>query len=367
MEPQAATPTGAEASARADVSAITPETSIHDRIKAHIAPAAPVAPAKPEQVARPAAIESEPAANAAGTETAEVDTEAVETETETPEDDALTQAELSTLDELAEATGLELDKLMDLSMKTKIDGKDGSVRLRDLLKSHQLEGHLNQKLMTHADERKAFETERQNFGRERAEKLVRMDAGLKTLERALTAEYAGIDWQTLQASDPAEFNAKYVGYQQRHAQLQDIANQIGAEQQQHQTEMAAKATAYLNEQRSLMAAKIPEWSDATRRAKDRLEIVEYAKGYGLTPQEVDGITDHRQALILRDAWNWHKLQKAKPAVLNKVRTAPRLLKPGTTQSRTEQSNAAAKGERAKLAQTGKVSDATALLKRHLFK
>ncbi len=55
--------------------------------------------------------------------------------------------------------------------------------------------------------------------------------------------------------------------------------------------------------------------------------------YGLTEQEIRASTDHRLILIARDAMRWQKLQKSKPAIVNKVKTAPKLLKPGTQQSR----------------------------------
>jgi len=366
----AATPSGgAEVSARPDASA-TREPSITERIKASIF-AEPEAekpkPAASEMVSKPVKLETEKAEPAAKAAEEEVEAEApTESEEAAPEEDALTAADLSTLDELSEATGLELDKLMDLSVKTKIDGKDGSVRLRDLLKSHQLEGHLNQKLMAHADEQKSFALKQQGWERERADKLIRMDAGYKTLERALAAEYADIDWQKLSAENPTEFNAKYVGYQQREAQLQDIGKLLGAEQQQHRQEMEARNAAYLKEQRSLLAAKVPEWSDQSRRAKDRLELGEYLKDKGMSLEDLDSVVDHRQILILKDAHAWHQLQKSKPSVLQKVRTAPKLLKPGTPQSRAAQEGFVAQKERDRLRSTGKVADARAPLKRLLF-
>jgi hypothetical protein len=357
MSTEAATPTGgAEAAARPDASAPT----VHDRLKAHLAtdPTPTVAPS----------IETTDTDSEAPPQEDADETEAPPSE-ETPPDDAqddATEATYSTVEELAEALGWDLDKILDLEAKTKIDGKEEKRRLRDLIKSHQLEGHLNQKLMTAAEERKAFEAERNTKQREMADKLLRMDAGLQTLERALASEFAGVDWQQLQTENPLEFNAKYVGYQQRMAQLQAIAGQIAQEQQHYQAEAARQAQSYLAEQKQLLQAKVPEWANEGRRNKDRAEIVEYLKDHGISKEEFESISDHRQILVLRDAVAWRNLQKSKPATLNKIKAAPKLLKPGTTQSRAAQDNLQMSKDRERLRSTGKPRDAKAVLKKLLF-
>ncbi len=366
MTTEAATPTGgAEVSARPDASA-TP--SVHERLKALLNPAPDES--KQSIAKAPDTADSTAPAETAGAK-AEPETQ-VEGEAEVTTDDAETEqerVELSTLDDLAEALseqGYDLERLLDLEAKVKIDGKEGKARLRDLIKSHQLEGHLNQKLMTFADERKAFETERATKSREMADKFLKLDAGIQTLERALAGEYAQVDWQRLQAEDPLGFNAQYVSYQQRYAQLQTIAQQIAQEQQHAQQETARQQQAYLAEQRQLLQAKVPEWSDKGKYEKEKGEMLDYLKGYGITKEEFEGIADHRQALVIRDALNWSRLQKSKPILLNKVKAAPKLLKPGTMQSRAAQNNLQLSKDRDRLRGTGKVRDATPILKKLLF-
>lgn len=272
----------------------------------------------------------------------------------------------STLDELAEALGWDSDKLFGLQGKVKIDGKEGTATLRDLVKSYQLDGHINQKLASLDTDRKAFMAEREHFNVERADKLLKLDAGLKTLERSLLGEFSSIDWQRLAASDPASYNAQLVGFQQRNAVLKDIAGQIAAEQHQYQAQIVEAQKKYLDEQRTLLQSKVPEWADDTRRTKDRAEIASYLNSYGISQEEFEGMADHRYALVVRDAWKWGALQNSKPALLNKVKTAPKLLKPGSQQSKDVVNKLASNRERDALRQTGKVRDAVAPLKRLLF-
>jgi hypothetical protein len=286
---------------------------------------------------------------------------------ETDADDAQSvEAQLSNLSELADAIGWDLDKVLDLSLPTKIDGKEGTARLRDMLKSYQLDGHINQKLASLDTDRKTFESKRQETERAVAERLLRLDAGVKTLERSLMGEFANVDWQKLQAENPLDFNAKFVGYQTRYAQMQDIANQIAQEQQKFQEEQQAKAKERFQEEFKLLQAKVPEWSDSAKRSKEKTDTVEYLKALGISQQEYESIADHRHLLVVRDALKWHQLQKSKPTTLNKVKAAPKLLKPGAQQSRAVVEGLVQKREKDTLRQTGKVRDAVPLLKRQLF-
>jgi hypothetical protein len=365
---EAATPSGgAETSARPDVSSETPQTSVHDRLKASLFGAP-----EPEQKPKPQVAQAEAApAKAEAPEPDEPEAEEVPAKKDEPKDDAQTEEEAEasyeSLTELAEALGWDLDKILDLEASTKIDGKEGKARLRDLLKSYQLEGHLNQKLMTHAEERKAFETERQTFLQQHQHKLTQLDAGLQVAQKMLEGEFSQVDWQNLQDTNPLEFNQKYVAFQQRQAQLNNIAGMLGQERSKAKQQADAQEQSYLAEQSKLMESKIPEWADAKVREKDIADMsVVLNQKYGVTEAELKNLRDHREILIARDAWRWQKLQQSKPALLNKVKAAPKLLKPGAPQSRAAQEGLLLKQERDRLRKSGKVSDAKAPLKRLLF-
>lgn len=359
MEPQAATPTGAEASARADVSGSPESASINDRIKASLFPHQEE-PEKPEQIAQPVQADAEPEAEP------EAETEDAAEESGEEEQTA-EEIQLQSIKDLAEATGLELDRLFDLDIPTKIDGKEGTARLRDLIKSHQLEGHLNSKLMAFADEKKAFETERQTKTQEYQAKAHQLDGALRIAQRLLDGEFAQVNWEELQAKDRVEFNQRSLDYQQRQAAIKHLAGLMLKDHEAAQAETDKQTQSYLAEQKQLLESKLPEWSDTAKRTKDIAEMATVLKdAYGISKEELDSIADHRQILIARDAMKWQQLQKSKPALLNKVKAAPKLLKPGAPQSRAVVEGLVAKRERDRLRSTGKVSDAKAPLRRALF-
>ena len=359
----------ADVSAQISAPAAAPaQASVHDRMKAFLGGSA-----EPQGQPKATASAPEGAADSVASEDRQVPDKAdaasdhVDASADVQSDDAQSEDwQPSTLKELSEALGWDEDKLFNLPASVKIDGKEGTATLRDLVKSYQLDGHINQKLASLDTDRKAFMAEREKFQAERADKLLKMDAGLKTLERALVGEFQSVDWQKLAAEDPAAYNASLVSFQQRNAQLQDIAAQIQQEQSQYQTQIAEAQKQWLEDQRKMLQAKVPEWADETRRAKDKAEILSYLGELGISKEEFEAIGDHRHALVVRDAWKWHQLQKSKPAVLNKVKAAPKLLKPGTQQSKDATSRLALNKDRERLRQTGKVTDAVPALRRIMF-
>jgi hypothetical protein len=281
------------------------------------------------------------------------------TEAESEEESA---PPLRALSELAESLEVDMDTLMDLETDVKIDGKASKAKLRDLLKSYQLEGHLNQKLMAQAEERKAFEAERQKVAAESGQLLQRLTAGQQVLEQALLRDFNGLDWATLQREDPNAYAQTYVAYQQRVGELQQIAETIRQESQKQQAARAAQTQGYIEEQKKLLQSRVPEWSDDSRRSKDFQDIAAYVKDYGIGQEELNNLTDHRLALVLRDAWLWNKLQKSKPGVLNKVKQAPRLIKPGTPQSGAQVAKRNLDAVKSRLKQSGSIHDAAALIR-----
>lgn len=345
-----------------------PSASPVDRLKAFLS-----AP-EPEEAPMQTEAASAPAGNSEGESApAEVEPVPVKDQAE-PKADGQSREDApsedwkpATVSELADALGWDADRVFDLDASVKIDGKEGQAKIRDLVKSYQLDKLHHQRLETLNNDRKAFEARQAEFAQERADKLLRMDAGLKTLERSLMGEFSSVDWQKLAIEDPNDYNAKLVSFQQRNAHLQDVANQIAAEQQTHQQKQAEQAQAKLAEERELLLAKVPEWADEKALQKDKADIVGYLNDLGMDgKQAFEAIADHRHMLVIRAAWQWNKLQQSKPAVLNKVRIAPKLLKPGSQQSRDASNAVSVQKDHARLKQTGKISDATKLLKSRLF-
>lgn len=274
---------------------------------------------------------------------------------------------IHSLTELAEGLGWDLDRVLDLDVSTKIGGKDGKAKLRDIVKSHQLEGHLNQGLMKLAEERKAFEAETTRKVSEFSARVGQLNQAIGMAQKILDGEFADVNWQELQRTDPAAFQAKYGAYKMRLDGIQQLAQMTSQESERDKAAQATAHETYRTEQAQLLSSKIPEWNDAKRREKDVAELAAILNdSYGITKDELMSVVDHRQILLARDAAAWRKLQKSKPATLNKVRTAPRLIRPGAQQSRAAQDGLEVQKGRENLRRSGRVQDATPLLKKLIF-
>lgn len=324
-------------------------------------------PAQPKPAERTEARAEAPAAAEASKEPQAADGDESEASQEVEATETETEQTFETLSQLADGLGWDSDRIMDLAVATKIDGKEGSVKLRDAIKSFQLEGHLNQKLTAFADEKKAFESEALRTATELRGRVQYMSDAVSLAERLLHGEFAGTKWDELRAADPATYNAKAVEFQDRQQKIKQLADQIGQERARLGEEDAkSQATRFAEEQR-LLETKLPEWTDKAKAQKDIDSMSKsLTEAYGISKEEILGLTDHRMILAARDAWKWQELQKSKPATLNKIKTAPKLLKPGTPQSRAAQQGLQTKQYQSRLRETGKVRDATPILRKLIF-
>jgi hypothetical protein len=287
----------------------------------------------------------------------------VEASQDAPEGDASTEAEIASLYDLAEGLGWETDKLYGLKVKTKVDGQEGEATLKDLLASYQIQAHLTNKSMSLSNERKAWEEARTKEQQTFAEKAQKLEAAHMMASQLINNEFAQVNWEQLQRDDPIEFNSKYIQWQQHHARLQHLAESIAHNREaQHQAQKEAFEKLRAEEKERVLTA-FPTWSNEADRSKEWAEIIEHAREYGFTDEQVNEVFDHRVIRLLRDAKEYAKLRKSEPETRNKLRLAPKMVKPGNAQkaevSKTE-------AIRNKLAKSGSIDDATELLLNKFF-
>jgi hypothetical protein len=272
--------------------------------------------------------------------TAEDDSEAEEVEAveaDASDDDAQEEAPSLPTDihELAESLGVEPSKLFDLKVKTKVDGVEGEATLAQLLKSYQLEGHLNRKSMELSDQRKAFEQEAQQKLGEVNQRTQQLQDAVTLAFNLLNEHYKTVDWQQLKLTDPEAFNTKYIEYQQHQQQIGNAFQTLNAERQRQALAEQEKFVAHVQSESTKLTHAIPEWADEKIAKKEKAEIREYLKSLGFSDQETGQVYDHRQVLILRDALKARQLQQSKPEVMKKVKAAPKLVKPGVKPSKDD--------------------------------
>ena len=235
----------------------------------------------------------------------------------------------ASLSELLTAHKIDPESVMGLHVTAKIDGQEKQVPLSEVLKSYQLEGHVNNKSIELANQRTAFEQERQAI-RTLAQQQLQQNQQLGNIaQQMLNHDFNRVDWNGLRANNPAEFAALQAEFQQRQQGIQQymgqIQQQVQHEEQQRQQALQQSVAA---ESERLMNLR-PEWRDQAAFAKDRQQMTQYARSLGFQDAELGQIFDHRYMLILHDAARYQALQAATPQALKQVRQAPQMVAPGS--------------------------------------
>ncbi len=239
----------------------------------------------------------------------------------------------------------------DDSEEVEIEGKSYRVpkELKDMVLMHK---DYTQKTQAVADQRRAVEEQaqaletRQRLMSQTFDKAVEFKAVKDKL-----SQYEQIDWQSLTDQDPVQAQKLFFTYQQlqRDAQAKYGAlQQANAESeqltQQQRQQMLAEAEKDLR-------ARLPDFGPQIAE-----KIVNSAKEYGFTTQELEGLTDARHVHVLHDAMKWRALQAEKPTAMRSVKEAPKAIKPQATQPKRH--NQAAHD---RLKKSGRMEDLAALL------
>lgn len=240
------------------------------------------------------------------------------------------------LDQFLSENELDPEQFRAIPVTVKIDGESRNIPLSDVIKSFQLEGHVNNKSVELSNARRAFEEEQRTVREAAQQRIGYLDSLGKLAVDSLNHEFQKVNWQELRAQDPAQYAALFADFQQRNQQIQgylaQVQNQRAQETQRQETEKQQN----LAKEYERMIDAHPEWRDQSQFTKDRDAIGSYAKLKGFSDAELSQIYDHRYMSILHDAARYQALQAAKPQATKLVREAPKMAKPGVRTNRDPQ-------------------------------
>jgi len=339
------------------------EESIHDRLMAKMAPSEPSEPiAAPEESADVdlEAQAEEVEATEETTETVEVTEVEESVEAEPSEIEAQEQEPSDTqeieLSHIAEYLGANEDQFIvsddgDLMVKTKIDGKEGQAKFSDLLKSYQLEGHLNKQSTEVAETQKALQSKLAEADGQLAQKVQQLEDLSQLAYNELLSDFNKVNWDELRADDPAEWSAKQTDFQNRQSQIANLYQKA----QDQRGELAATdevSPEKIAEEKAALLQAFPEWSDDAKHQKGWVEIGEYAMTKGYTSEEYQSTADHRLIVMMDKARQFDALNKESSKVTKLVRKAPKIAKPGSTAAKIPSKQAEAEKLRKQLKRDG---------------
>jgi len=232
----------------------------------------------------------------------------------------------------------------------KVDGEEIEVSAEDLIKSYQLEQTAQKRLRDVAEQRKTVQAEQASLEAERKYYAENIEILKHQIEQNNTGNLTKDQWQELYDTDPMEYMKAKDAIRDREVAMQRL--------QQEQMDLQKRQIA--SEQQKLIE-RIPEWRDTAIASKEKSDIVNYAKTFGFSDQEIANTVDSRIVDLLRRAYMYDNLQTKKTAVRKKVKSAPKMLK--AKQPKSQQSVADKKQETAlnKLTKSGRKEDALAYM------
>ena len=254
-------------------------------------------------------------------------------EIEDPETDDSNELETDDDDQLAALAaelGLDSDKLVlneegEILINLKVNGKTEQVDLKEAIAGTQFHKANDEKARVLAEERKSFESERQQVAEAYQQQLKQVQGLGEMLQNKLTKEFQSVDWDRLRVTDPAEWAAKQQEFAQRNQELQQAGQMLGqqmrAQQEEREQVEAQERAVILQSERQLMIESNPSWADEAKMKSDLSEIVEYAQASGFSEEELQDVIYSRHVNVLKKAMLYDKGQTV---ASKKVKQAPKM-------------------------------------------
>jgi hypothetical protein len=195
----------------------------------------------------------------------------------------------------------------------------------------------------------AVQQERQDF----SQKLGLLIEMAQTMDPVL-AEGSRTDWAALAKQNPAVCQAKWFEYQQRLAQVTQLAEYRKGIDARMTADEAQKAHEVLTE-------RLDFWKDGEKRKTFQKELKSFLVNEGFSPAEVSAVTDARAVLLARKAMMYDRLMAQQTSIADKrKRPAPsKTLRSQASSDEGSSARAQALAKRAKA--TGRLDDQAAAI------
>lgn len=246
-----------------------------------------------------------------------------------------------------------------VSPKGKVKLPDGStVSVDELIKGNLRDGDYRRKTMELADSRKAHEAQSATVKQKETQLAEQADYMVRLLETIVPKAPDA----AMATNDPLAYMQQEAAHKQWMQHLTYLRQQQQQAQQAGQAEAAANEKATADREWGALLEKASDLKDAGRLKAFATDITKHGAEYGFTPQEIARVAlDHRQALVLKDAIAWRKLQANKGKIAVKTENRPPVQRGGTRQSPGVQNVRQTRAAMDRLNSSGKLADGVAAL------
>jgi Tfp pilus assembly protein PilN len=247
--------------------------------------------------------------------------------------------------------------------RVKANGEELEVSLDELLNGYSRTADYQKKTQSLAEQRKSVEAERVKID-EAAKTRDTYAQRLQVIEQLLSQQDSTENLQELKESDPIGYAIKVAERSEREKQLQTVQAERQRVQQEQQALHGQRMNQHIQSEQEKLKTIIPEFKDEAKAEVIRRDIRSYAKSIGFSDQELSQVYDSRAVQTLYKSMQYDKLVAGKSGATKKVASAPKTLKPGTSNPQSSEQEAQKK-DFAQLRKTGNKRDAAKLFERFL--
>jgi len=265
-------------------------------------------------------------------------------------------------EEYGEEEVIEQELPDDLTIKVKLDGEETEVTLDELRKGYSRYSDYTRKTQALAEERKSFQSEAEAIRMERAQYAELLPVLKAQLEMQSEAEP---DWDNLYNEDPIEAARLErhwrKSHQERAAKLQAVEIEQKRVAEETAKEQTRALTEFVEAERAKLPEVIPEWKDEGTMQSEAKELREWALNNGFSERDLSALVQATHVSILRKAMMFDKGQKKVEKVKAQPKKVARIVRPGSSGTQINTRSTDVKKASQRLARTGRVADAAALL------
>jgi len=238
--------------------------------------------------------------------------------------------------------------------RIKVSGQELEVTLDELKAGYSRDSDYRQKTHTLGLERKDLDSQKESFRQSYDTRLSELNDMISTADSFIRQQQGSKDLQKLYDEDPT--SAARLDYQLREQQRQiDGMKSKAYEANQKQY------NEYLEAQKQLAAATIPEYSDPNKTDQFKTNMRTTLRSYGFNDGEIGSLADHRMLMVIRDAMSYKSVKDKRPIAQKKVANAPRVVKSGIAKSSASSGREGIRNKISRLKKTGHIREAQSAL------
>ena len=264
----------------------------------------------------------------------------------------------------ADDTGYEEEAVEESpKYRVKANGEELEVSLDELLNGYSRTADYQKKTQSLAEQRKAVEAERSKIA-ETAKVRDTYAQRLQVIEQMLQQQSGTEDLSQLRENDPIGYALAVADRSEKEKQIQAIRAERQRVQQEQAQQQSQVLQSHVQQEQQKLIDLIPEFKDEAKAEVIRRDIRVYAKSIGFSDQELSQVYDSRAVTALYKSMMYDKLVAGKSGTLKKVQSAPKTLRPGTSNPKSSDQEAQKK-DFERLRQSGNKKDAAKLFERFL--